>query len=143
MKNSVIKIISIIAVFAGGFYIPDLFQPDNNVQVADSEQGNTRLDCKLINNQCMAGDYKIELLDGSFEAMAETTFRLTRGDKAIDTEVLITSDDQLFGTITSQQIEETPKQRHVLIPYCGNPLMHIIIVDSQAKKEIVINKQTK
>ena len=71
--------------------------------------------------------------------MEQTTFQLTKDDKEIQSEVLITSDDEIFGTIISQRIENDPNLHKVLIPYCGNPVMRIIIIDSNPQKALVIN----
>ncbi|MGY2575872.1 hypothetical protein [Vibrio sp. C8] len=71
--------------------------------------------------------------------MEQTTFQLTKDDNAIQSEVLITSDDEIFGTIISQRMANDPKLHKVLIPYCGNPVMQIIIIDSSTQKGLVIN----
>jgi hypothetical protein len=71
--------------------------------------------------------------------MEQTTFQLTKDDNDIQSEVLITSDDEIFGTIISQRMENDPNLHKVLIPYCGNPVMQIIIIDSSTQKGLVIN----
>ena len=134
MKTAVVAVI-----FAVGYLIPSLLQFENKMQFTQTQDNYERLDCKLINNQCLVQGYKLELVKGTFSTMEQTTFQLTKDDNDIQSEVLITSDDEIFGTIISQRMENDPNLHKVLIPYCGNPLMQIIIIDSSTQKGLVIN----
>lgn len=134
MKTAVVAVI-----FAVGYLIPSLLQFENKMQFTQTQDNYERLDCTLINNQCLVQGYKLELVKGTFSTMEQTTFQLTKDDNHIQSEVLITSDDEIFGTIISQRMENDPNLHKVLIPYCGNPVMQIIIIDSSTQKGLVIN----
>ncbi|PNH84896.1 hypothetical protein C1M56_19540 [Vibrio diazotrophicus] len=134
MKTAVVAVI-----FAVGYLIPSLLQFENKMQFTQTQDNYERLDCTLINNQCLVQGYKLELVKGTFSTMEQTTFQLTKDDNDIQSEVLITSDDEIFGTIISQRMENDPNLHKVLIPYCGNPVMQIIIIDSSTQKGLVIN----
>lgn len=134
MKTAVVAVI-----FAVGYLIPSLLQFENKMQFTQTQENYERLDCTLINNQCLVQGYKLELVKGTFSTMEQTTFQLTKDDNDIQSEVFITSDDEIFGTIISQRMENDPNLHKVLIPYCGNPVMQIIIIDSSTQKGLVIN----
>lgn len=139
MKTILIKTAVVAVIFAVGYLIPSLLQFENKMQFTQTQDNYERLDCKLINNQCLVQGYKLELVKGTFSTMEQTTFQLTKDDNDIQSEVLITSDDEIFGTIISQRMANDPKLHKVLIPYCGNPVMQIIIIDSSTQKGLVIN----
>lgn len=139
MKSILIKTAVVAVIFAVGYLIPGLLQFENKMQFTQTQDNYERLDCKLINNQCLVQGYKLELVKGTFSTMEQTTFQLTKDDNDIQSEVLITSDDEIFGTIISQRMANDPKLHKVLIPYCGNPVMQIIIIDSSTQKGLVIN----
>ena len=139
MKSILMKTAVVAVIFAVGYLIPSLLQFENKMQFTQTQDNYERLDCTLINNQCLVQGYKLELVKGTFSTMEQTTFQLTKDDNDIQSEVLITSDDEIFGTIISQRIENDPNLHKVLIPYCGNPVMQIIIIDSSTQKGLVIN----
>lgn len=139
MKYILMKTAVVAVIFAVGYLIPSLLQFENKMQFTQTQDNYERLDCTLINNQCLVQGYKLELVKGTFSTMEQTTFQLTKDDNDIQSEVLITSDDEIFGTIISQRIENDPNLHKVLIPYCGNPVMQIIIIDSSTQKGLVIN----
>lgn len=139
MKSILIKTAVVAVIFAVGYLIPSLLQFENKMQFTQTQDNYERLDCTLINNQCLVQGYKLELVKGTFSTMEQTTFQLTKDDNYIQSEVLITSDDEIFGTIISQRMENDPNLHKVLIPYCGNPVMQIIIIDSSTQKGLVIN----
>ncbi len=139
MKTILIKTAVVAVIFAVGYLIPSLLQFENKMQFTQTQDNYERLDCTLINNQCLVQGYKLELVKGTFSTMEQTTFQLTKDDNDIQSEVLITSDDEIFGTIISQRMENDPNLHKVLIPYCGNPVMQIIIIDSSTQKGLVIN----
>lgn len=139
MKSILIKTAVVAVIFAVGYLIPSLLQFENKMQFTQTQDNYERLDCTLINNQCLVQGYKLELVKGTFSTMEQTTFQLTKDDNDIQSEVLITSDDEIFGTIISQRMENAPNLHKVLIPYCGNPVMQIIIIDSSTQKGLVIN----
>lgn len=139
MKSILIKTAVVAVIFAVGYLIPSLLQFENKMQFTQTQDNYERLDCTLINNQCLVQGYKLELVKGTFSTMEQTTFQLTKDDNDIQSEVLITSDDEIFGTIISQRMENDPNLHKVLIPYCGNPVMQIIIIDSSTQKGLVIN----
>lgn len=139
MKTILIKTAVVAVIFAVGYLIPGLLQFENKMQFTQTQDNYERLDCTLINNQCLVQGYKLELVKGTFSTMEQTTFQLTKDDNHIQSEVLITSDDEIFGTIISQRMANDPKLHKVLIPYCGNPVMQIIIIDSSTQKGLVIN----
>lgn len=139
MKTILIKTAVVAVIFAVGYLIPSLLQFENKMQFTQTQDNYERLDCTLINNQCLVQGYKLELVKGTFSTMEQTTFQLTKDDNDIQSEVFITSDDEIFGTIISQRMENDPNLHKVLIPYCGNPVMQIIIIDSSTQKGLVIN----
>ena len=139
MKYILMKTAVVAVIFAVGYLIPSLLQFENKMQFTQTQDNYERLDCTLINNQCLVQGYKLELVKGTFSTMEQTTFQLTKDDNDIQSEVLITSDDEIFGTIISQRMANAPKLHKVLIPYCGNPVMQIIIIDSSTQKGLVIN----
>jgi len=138
VKDWLFKFVLVIGIFAAGYIVPSLLNFDKKMQFTQTEDNYERVNCKLVDNQCSVQDYKLELVKGTFSTMEQTTFRLTKNNHGIQSDVLITSDDKIFGTIISQKMENDPTQHKVLIPYCGNPIMQIIIIDSSTQKGLVI-----
>lgn len=143
MKDWLFKSVLVIGIFAAGYVIPSLLNFDRKMQFTQTEDSYERVECKLVDSQCSVQGYKLELVKGSFSTMEQTTFKLTKNDHDIPSDVLITSDDKIFGTIISQRMENDPTQHKVLIPYCGNPIMQIIIIDSSTQKGLVIDNLAK
>ncbi|WP_165312294.1 hypothetical protein [Vibrio ziniensis] len=142
MKDWLFKFVLVIGIFAAGYIVPSLLQFDKKMQFTQHEDNYERVDCKLVDNQCSVQDYKLEIVKGSFSTMEQTIFKLTKNNHEVSSDILITSDDKIFGTIVSQRNEDAPTHHKVLIPYCGNPVMQIIIIDSNTQKGLVIDNLT-
>ncbi len=143
MKSVLIKFVLILAIFAVGYSLPNLLQFDKKMEFVSSSENYQTLECQLINKACEQGEYHIELIAGKFASAQKTIFKINRNGKPIESEVLVTSDDNLFGTIVSQIPFEDKQIRQILIPYCGNPVMQVIVIDKENKKGLVINNLPK
>ncbi len=139
MKTIFLKIVLVAVIFAVGYALPSLLQFDKKMEFASSSENYKTLECQLINKACEQGEYRIELIKGNFASAQKTIFKINRNGQPIKSEVLVTSDDNLFGTIVSQIPLEDKRLRQILIPYCGNPVMQVIVIDQENKQGLVIN----
>lgn len=139
MKSLAIKLTLIVAVFLVGYSAPNLLQFDKKMEFVGSVENYAALDCQLVNQACENEGYRIELVNGNFASAQKTVFKISRNGQPVSSEVLVTSDDNLFGTIVSQITPEDTKTRQILIPYCGNTAMQIIVIDSENQLGLVIN----
>ncbi|WP_295895669.1 hypothetical protein [uncultured Vibrio sp.] len=132
-----IKLISIIGMVIVGFAAPQLLQFERKMEFIKFGSEFNKSQCYLEGNTCEVDSYRLELLEGNFDAIDRTTFSLFFQNKPIDSSVLVTSDDRQFGVLMSQKINAF--KRSVLIPYCDNNDMDIILVDQERNRGLVIN----
>ncbi|WED20530.1 hypothetical protein L3Q72_07650 [Vibrio sp. JC009] len=130
----------ILLVFTAGFFAPDLLQWKKKMEFVQLPPDYRVIDCVLSGRKCQADDYELRLLDGNFLTLERTTFQLKHAQQVIRSDILITSDDNQFGTLLSQDIEQSDAHKDVLIPYCGNPIMHIIVVDKNRKTGLLVKE---
>ncbi|WP_117234246.1 hypothetical protein [Vibrio maerlii] len=131
-----IKLVGVFIFLAIGFMLPEIFKLDKKMEFVSEVTGIEFINCVLEDNHCDAGDYHLALIDGAFEALELTSFSLKKGGSDIDGEILVTSDDKQFGTLRSQRNSQTFE---VLIPYCSNSIMKVIVIDLDSKVGVVIN----
>ncbi len=108
MKTILIKTAVVAVIFAVGYLIPSLLQFENKMQFTQTQDNYERLDCTLINNRCLVQGYKLELVKGTFSTMEQTTFQLTKDDNHIQSEVLITSDDEILAPSSAKEWRMIP-----------------------------------
>jgi hypothetical protein len=97
--------------------------------------------CEIQNNRCTVGPYSLELVAGNFDILERTTFTLLRHGRPIKGHILVTSDDNQFGTIQSQKDNALSEQSQVLIPYCGNSIMNIVLIDEEAAEGLILQSE--
>jgi hypothetical protein len=132
------KIIGIMALFGIGYLVPDVLGLEKKMEFADEVHNLKLVDCVIDLRHCAAGDYSLELVDGAFSTLERTTFVLLRNGEPIKSEVLVTSDDKQFGTLKSQRHSLKLEQSQVLIPYCGNPIMNIVLIDAATRSGVTV-----
>ncbi len=132
------KITAFVVLFGLGYWLPDVLNLDKKMEFADPAINPTLYECEIRSNRCSSGGFDFELIDGSFTALERTTFTLQYQGKPVSGDILVTSDDQLIGTLISQVTANGEAERQVLIPYCGNPIMKIIVIDTQSNKGVII-----
>ncbi len=132
------KVITFIVLFGIGYWVPDILNLDKKMEFTDAALNPTLFECEIDNNSCSSGGFDFELINGDFGALQRTTFALRYQGTPVSGEILVTSDDKLFGTLISQNTSNGKDQRQVLVPYCGNPVMKIIVIDAQTNKGVII-----
>ncbi|MCA0936460.1 hypothetical protein LCL85_13045 [Vibrio alginolyticus] len=135
------KILAFTVLFGLGYWLPDILNLDKKMEFSDAAVDPTLFECEIRSNRCSSGGFDFELIDGSFTALERTTFTLQYQGKPVSGDILVTSDDQLIGTLISQVTANDKDERQVLIPYCGNPIMKIIVIDAQSNKGVIITPQ--
>ncbi|QFT11491.1 hypothetical protein [Vibrio sp. THAF190c] len=119
-----VKALLLVIVFVAGYTLPYL-TPE---KVAFSNQlvPKTQSECIWDNKVCISKNYKLTIYRGNFSPLAKTTFGLIGdGVTDLDDTLLVTSDDQRFGIIEAYKSHDG--QYSVLIPFCSNDRMRIII----------------
>ena len=136
----IIRIVTILFLASiAGYLLPDFLKLDKKMEFVNlTDEKYTVVECEIINDKCSADSYQLQFLTGHFGILERTSFRLLRHNSPIIGEVLITSDDGQFGTIRSQRESRGSDIRQALIPYCGNPLMNIIVIDQARQTGILI-----
>ncbi|MDV7105822.1 hypothetical protein R3X26_15560 [Vibrio sp. TH_r3] len=137
------KVIRIVGVLflasVVGYFIPDFLKLDKKMEfVNETEELYRVIECETIDDKCTVDSYQLQFLTGRFGILERTSFRLLYDDHSVATEILITSDDGQFGTIRSQREIRGSDIRQALIPYCGNPLMNIVVIDEARQTGILI-----
>jgi len=135
-----IRIVGVLfLVSVVGYLLPDLLKLDKKMEFVNLTQEQYRvIECETINDHCIVDRYQLQFLVGRFGILERTSFRLLHDTHPVTTEVLITSDDNQFGTIRSQWQRRGSDIRQALIPYCGNPVMNIIVIDQARQTRILI-----
>lgn len=132
------KVVGVVLLFCIGYFIPDILSLDKKMEFAQPAQNPVLVDCVIRNNQCDAGDFKLEIIEGEFATLERTHFSLQQKNKPVQGDVLVTSDDNQFGTLLSQKLGKRPGDYQVLIPFCGNPIMNIILIDEQSNNGVIV-----
>ncbi len=132
------KIIAFIVLFGLGYWLPDVLKLDKKMEFADSAVDPTLFECEILDNRCSGGGFEFALVKGNFTALERTTFTLRYQGMPVSGDILVTSDDQLIGTLLSQMTSQDKAERQVLIPYCGNPIMKIIVIDADSNQGVII-----
>ncbi len=140
MRTILLKLVLVSVIFAVGYSLPNLLQFDKKMQFVTVTDQYQKVKCQLISQQCVTDEYRIELIEGNFTNAQKTVFNISRNDQPVMSEVLVTSDDNLFGTIVSQVSSNNPQNKQVLIPYCGNPIMRVIVIDKEKNKGLIITE---
>lgn len=116
-------------LFAAGYFAPTWFKFEPKMEFAAVPQGLTLIYCPVNDGRCQVDGYHVTIKSGQFSPLERTEFELTYEDEAPRADVLVTSDDQQFGTLIGQPTLDTSHSYSVLIPYCTNSGMQIIIID--------------
>jgi hypothetical protein len=132
------KIFAISILFGVGYFVPDFLDLDEKMVITESIEHPTLSRCEIQNNRCAVGPYSLELVAGNFGILERTTFTLLRHGRPIKGHILVTSDDNQFGTIQSQKDSAYTEQSQVLIPFCGNPIMNIVLIDEEAAEGLIL-----
>ncbi len=132
------KLITLVVLFGIGYWLPDILNLDKKMEFSDAALNPTLFECEIRDNRCASGGFDFELIEGNFNALERTTFTLQYQGAPVSGDVLVTSDDQLFGTLISQITSVDKSKRQVLIPFCGNPVMKIIVIEKNRNSGVVI-----
>jgi hypothetical protein len=138
--NRVMAGLLVMMSVLSGYFFSDLMTENKKVEfVDDSSLRYDRLECQMTEQECQVDGYHLTLMKGHFTPLEKTTFQLNYQHHALESEVLVSSDDHLFGTIKSQPMSGTPGAKQVMLPYCGNSDMSIILVDTQRGHALVVS----
>ncbi|NOH99371.1 hypothetical protein [Vibrio sp. 99-70-13A1] len=129
----ILKVITFIAVFYLGYLSTGLLP--KKIKFSNLTAPKTIEDCLFIQSKCSSSLFNIHLLSGSFKPLESTEFKIIGNDTV--NELLITSDDNRFGTIKAVKIHNG--NYSVLIPYCSNKNMKIILFTPQVDSSIRLN----
>ncbi|CAH0526183.1 hypothetical protein [Vibrio hippocampi] len=132
------KLLAIVLLFLVGYSLPNLFSLDKKMEFAQELQDPLLFECRLINNRCENGGLALRIHKGEFSTLQRTTFTLAINNTPITTPVLISSDDGQFGTLLGQMSKESPSMVEVLLPYCGNKIMKMIVVDKSSNTGLLV-----
>jgi len=115
--------IVLFATFCLGYILPELLP--GKVNFSGKRLPKSFEDCELFENRCFAKSTSITLINGQFTPLQETEFDLNSSGKSENGNLYVSSDDQRFGTIKAEIVDEG--RFRVMIPYCSNKSMRIIL----------------
>lgn len=127
MSNA-IMLLSTTVAFLLGFGLPDVL-PKKQTFIEAALPSHVQ-DCQLSGGRCYAEDVILTLEVGQFTPLRETLFHWKSSASWPEAGTLyVSSDDQRFGTIKAEPLGQN--RYRVMIPYCSNQAMRIIVFPEQ------------
>ncbi|MDH5880064.1 hypothetical protein L8S15_13260 [Vibrio sp. S/42/10] len=135
------NIIVFIIVIGVGYWTSYIFNFDKKMEFSDTPLDAQLHECRLEGDYCLSEEYELQLIDGSFAALQRTVFTLNYRGSPVTGKILVTSDDNQFGTLIGQAMVNQVDRKQVLIPFCGNPVMNIMVIDALTNSGIIITSR--